>query len=240
MRRQAGVTLIEVLIAITLLSMIAAGMLYAMRIGLMAFEKTDTKLMDNRRVAGAQRLVEQELQGLMPVVAPCGGPGMKNAFFQGEQMTMRLVSTFSLQEAWRGMPQILELFVIPGDEGVGVRLVVNEIPYTGPVNAALLCPGMTQDPQTGAPVPRFLPVRPSPRSFVLADKLAYCRFVYLVPRVAPDAPEIWTPHWTNTGWPLAVRIEMAPIESDAGRLQPIAVVAPITIRRSLEIPYADN
>ena len=45
--------------------------------------------MDNRRVAGAQRILEQELEGLVPVVAPCGS-GLRAAgrtdtqFFQGE------------------------------------------------------------------------------------------------------------------------------------------------------------
>ena len=127
-RRQAGLTLVEVLIAITLLSLLTTGMLFAMRVGLLAFSKTDGKLMENRRVAGAQRVVEQELAGLMPVIAPCGAPGARAAFFQGEGDVLRLVSTFSLQQAWRGPAQILELFVIPGEEGRGVRLVVNEIP----------------------------------------------------------------------------------------------------------------
>ena len=58
---------------------------------------------------------EQQLEGLMPVVATCGtgpvGGGAKMAFFQGEPQVMRLVSTFSLQQAWRGQPQILEIFV---------------------------------------------------------------------------------------------------------------------------------
>lgn len=239
-RGQAGVTLIEVLIAITLLSLLAAGMMYAMRVGLMAYTKTDAKLMDNRRVAGAQRVVEQEIEGLMPVVAPCGSPGAKIAFFEGEQQTMRLVSTFSLQQAWRGQPQILELFVIPGENGEGFRLVVNEIPYTGPVGVGQLCPGMMPDPQAGTNVPVFLPVVAGPNSFVLADKLLYCRFAFLAPAPTPNLPEVWIPHWNRAGWPLAVRIEMAPFEPDPSRLQPIAVVAPIFIRRTLEGPYVDN
>jgi hypothetical protein len=73
--------------------------------------------MDNRRVAGAQRILEQQLEGMMPVVAPCGaGPqgGGTNAASSGRAATMRLVSTFSLQQAWRGQPQILEVFLIPG------------------------------------------------------------------------------------------------------------------------------
>ena len=42
MRRESGTTLIEVLIAVTLLSLLSVGMLTAMRVGFMAFSKTNT------------------------------------------------------------------------------------------------------------------------------------------------------------------------------------------------------
>ena len=88
--------------------------------------------MANRRVAGAQRILESEIEGLVPVLAPCGagddGGGARMPFFQGDPQAMRLVSTFSLQEGWRGQAQILEIFIISGENG-GLRLMVNEIPY---------------------------------------------------------------------------------------------------------------
>ena len=236
---QAGVTLIEVLIAITLLSMLSVGMMVAMQIGLSAFAKTDRRLMDNRRVSGAQRVLEQELEGMMPVVAPCGASGTKIGFFQGEPQTMRLVSTFSLQQAWRGQPQILELFVIPGEDGRGVRLVVNEVVFPGPLGAGQLCLGMSPDPLTGINVPRFGPAIPGPNSFVLADKLAYCHFAFLSPAPQPQLPPLWTENWSRAGWPQAVRIDMAPLDPDPSRLRPISVVAPIYVHRSPEIPYGD-
>jgi len=237
---QHGVTLIEVLVAITLLSMLSAGIMVAMQIGLATFAKTDRKLMDNRRVSGAQRLLEQELEGLMPVVAPCGGPaGTKVGFFQGEPQVIRLVSSFSLQQAWRGQPQVLELFVIPGENGRGVRLVVNEIPYAGPLAAGMLCVGMGPDLLTGANVLHFAPVVPSPASFVLADKLAYCHFAFLTPNQQPQLPPVWMEAWTKPGWPSAIRIDMAPFEPDPSRLQPISVVAPVYVHRAPEIPYVD-
>ncbi len=238
-KSQAGVTLIEVVVAVTLLSLLSTGMLVALRIGLNSFSKVDTKLMDNRRVAGAQRIVEQELEGLMPVVSPCGKTPVRMAFFQGEPQTMRLVSTFSLQQAWRGRPQVLEIFVIPG-ESRGVRLVVNEIPYTGPENVGTLCLGITPDPETGVPSARFAPVAPTPRSFVLADQLAYCRFRYFTQLPDPKLPPVWRERWARPGWPLAVAIDMAPIERDASRLQPISVVAPLHVFRSPEINYDDR
>ena len=231
-RSTAGVTLMELLIAVVLLSLLSVGLMFALRIGLTAYSKTQTRLMDNRRVAGAQRILEQELEGLVPVVAKCGGGmeggGTPAAFFQGEPETMRLVSTFSLQGAWRGQPQILEIFVIPGSAG-GVRLVVNEIPYQGPLAAGKLCLGPH----------KFFGASAGPTSFVLADKLAFCRFTYLEQPPDVNAPSQWVPRFAGEDWPRAVRIDMAPIEPDASRLQPITAVAPIHIFRRLEIPYAD-
>lgn len=251
MRRtnQAGVTLIEVLIAVTLLSLLSVAMLFAMRIGLNTFSKTNAKLMEDRRVDGAQRILTQEIEGLTPISVPCAGasltpdaqtgPAQTIGFFQGAPQTMRLVSTFSLQLAWRGMPQILELSVIPGEEGRGVRLVVNEIPYTGPPSAGRFCLGFAPDPLTGAMTPQFAPVLPGPQSFVLADQLAFCRFFYLSPGPQPGLPLVWTPGWTSQGWPRGVRIEMAPIQPDGTRLQPFTVTAPVRLRRTPGVPYAD-
>jgi general secretion pathway protein J len=233
---ERGVTLLELLIAVTLLSLLSVAMFTAMRIGLSAFTKADDKLMMNRRVAGAQRILHSELEGIVPAMALCGvGPenngGTRFTFFQGEPAALRLVSTFSLQEGWRGRPQILEIFVIPGEER-GVRLVVNEIPYSGSLGAGRLC-GVREG------LPQFLPVRAGPQSFVLADKLAFCRFSYLGPAPDVNQPDIWTPIWKRTVLPMAVRIEMAPLEADASQVQPTSLTAPIYLHRNPEIPYAD-
>ena len=232
-RREAGVTLMELLIAVMLLSLLSVGLLYALRIGLNTYTKAQGKLMDNRRVAGAQRILEQELAGLVPVVADCGsgleGPGTKAQFFQGDPEVMRFVSAFSLQGAWRGRPQILEIFVIPGSDGAGVRLVVNEIPYLGPQSVARICMGQN----------RFVPVSAAPTSFVLADRLAFCRFTFLDQPVDLAMPLRWFPRFVGPTWPQAVRIEMAPLVPDPSRLQPASILAPIHVFRHPEIQYGD-
>jgi len=244
--RQAGVTLIEVLIAVTLLSLLSLAMLFAMRVGFSAYAKTNDKLMANRKVAGAQRILEDELEGLIPVMPPCAGLGQgvgapTFVLFQGEPHMMRLVSTYSLQQAWRGQPQLLELFIIPGDQGRGVRLVVNETPYS-PLLGGKVCTGIGSG-DTG-PVVLFTPVSAGPQSFVLADQLAFCRFSYLLPPKTPIPGQPPTPVWsasgTGRGWPQAIRIEMAPLEPDPSRLQPITVTAPIYLHRSPLITYVDK
>lgn len=242
-QRAAGVTLMEVLIAVTLLSLLTLGMAIAMRVGFNAYSKTDSRLMDNRRVAGAQRLLEQELQGMMPLVLPCmgagqGQQGQRFAVFQGGPQVIRLVSTFSLQQAWRGAPQILELFVIPGEKGNGVRLVVNETPYY-PAAAAQLCLGFSPSP-SGVGLTQYAAPQITGHTFVLADKLAFCRFSFLQhPMPNMLDPPVWLPDFEYQGWPRGVRVEMAPLEPDPARLQPIAVTVPLRVYRAPEIPYGD-
>jgi prepilin-type N-terminal cleavage/methylation domain-containing protein len=242
--RERGVTLLELLIAVTLLSLLSVAMFEAMRIGLGAFEKADDRLMFNRRAAGSQTILQNQLEGLMPAMALCGpisapAPGSPGTttrlpFFEGKADTMRFVSTYSLQQAWRGRPQILEMLVIPGEKS-GVRLIVNEIPYGGPWSTGQLCKvGGTN------PLPQFLPVAAGPASFVLADNLSYCRFSYLRPAAALGQPDVWSPAWPFLTWPMAVRVEMAPLQADPSRIQPITVTAPIQVHRSPDIPYVDQ
>ena len=243
--RRAGVTMIEMVVAITLLSLLVLGMAIAIRVGIQAFTKTDAKLMDIRKIAGAQNILHQELEGLIPVLAMCGDntpdSGFKAAFFQGESASLRMVSGFSLQQGWRGQPQILELFVIPSDQGEGVRLVVNESLYTGYRGAAHFCTGVTYDATANAPLAHFIPVVAGPKSFVLADQLAYCRFSYFFPGSQyPTVPPAWVTQWSAKGWPEAIRIEMAPSHPDPSRVQPITITAPIYIRRDPEKKYEDT
>ncbi len=241
MKRQSGLTLIEVLIAISLLALLSVGILTAMRIGLSATGKVNTKLMQNRRVAGTQKGLEQQIAGFMPVIAllgntPNGSPATRMAFFQGEAQSMRFVSSYSLQAASRGVPQILEFQVIPGEHGDGVRLIVNEWPYSGPLSAGAFCLGRVPDPTRGVTVPRFRPIQSSPSSFVLADRLAYCRFAYLEPKPKP-AYEGWEANWIYERWPLGIRMEMASLDESPSGLHMVTITAPLRVNHQ---PYSDR
>ncbi len=239
---QAGLTLLEVVIAVTLVSNISTGILMAMRVALDALQKSNSKLMDNRRVSGAQRVLEQQIAGFMPVKTTCAGSldaaPADIVFFQGAPQSMRMVSTYSLQEAWRGRPLILEFQVVPGEEGRGVRLVVNEIRYTSSLEPGQLCVGMVPDPTLGVNVPRFRPIEVGAQSFVLGDKLAWCRFSYLEPAKAPKV-EHWRPDWVLARWPLAIRVEMTPLIDNPARLRPLTITAAVRFNRAPDITYID-
>jgi prepilin-type N-terminal cleavage/methylation domain-containing protein len=240
-RARAGVTLIELLIAVTLVSLLSAAMVLAIRAGLNALERTNAQLLANRRVLGAQRALDQQIAGLMPVTAVCGGAqaarGVQMIFFQGEAQSMRFVSSYSLEEAGRGYPRILEYAVIPGREA-GVRLIVNEHLYTGRQSLGMFCLGEGVDPITGARGLRFRPVEPNPRSFVLADRLAQCRFGYHVRKPRTGAGE-WLPAYSGPQPPTAIRIEMTPLEADASRVRMATVTAPVRVTRDAQVEYKD-
>ncbi len=240
--KRAGVTLLELLLAVSLLSLLSVGMLMAMRVGFTSMERANKKLMDNRRVVRAQRILEEQIAGFMPLVADClsgpEAPPVKMPFFQGEPQSMRFLSSYSLGEAARGYPRLLEFQVIPGEQNRGVRLVVNEHLYTGPRSAGAFCLGFGPDPLLGVLAPLYRPIDVGPRSFVLADRRAWCRFSFLE-LAAPPVFQRWRPRWILPRWPLAVRVEMAPLEEDAARLRPVTITAQIRVNRALDIQYGD-
>ena len=147
---------------------------------------------------------------------------------------MRFVSSYSLEEANRGYPRILEYQVIPGADGPGVRLIVNERLYAGPYSTGALCLG-PGGPGMGA---AFRPVETGPESFVLADKLAMCRFSYQRRGPEPDSRE-WVPVWSEPEFPLGIRVELTPLEKQAARVPLITITAPVRVNKLPGLIYVD-
>jgi general secretion pathway protein J len=241
---QSGVTLIEVLIAVTLLSLLSVGMLFAMRVGLSAMSRTNDRVASNRRALGVEKIISQQIAGFMPAAALClappDTPRARVPFFQGDPQSMRFVSTYSLQEASRGYPQILEFQVIPGENGQGLRLIVNEHLYTGPYATGNFCTGVIPDPDIGGRRILWRPVVAGTNSFVLADKLAACRFVYKEERASAQEPDLWRPQWFRDRTPAAVRIDLVPLEPDPARLQVPSFVAPFRVTKHVFAEITDD
>ena len=239
--RSAGVTLIEILIAVSLLSLLSVGILMAMRIGFNTMEKTDAHLIQNRRVTNARRIIESEINGFMFTRAewhPTPDTFAALPFVQWEPQSMRFVTAYSLQDAWRGRAQIAEFQVIPGDRNEGVRLIVNETPYTGRAQAGTSVVSVEPDPRTGWSRTHFTPILPGSQSFVLADRLAYCRFSYLEPIPAPPF-QIWRPDWEQARLPLGIRIEMAPLTNTRSELHVGTVTVIFPVNRNTGSEYVD-
>ena len=213
---RSGITLIEVLIAVSLLSLLALGALIAMRIGFNTMDKTDAHLEQNRRVANARKIIENEIAGFLYTTAEWRPQPLEIQvipFQQWEGQSMRFVTSYSLQDAWRGRPQIAALQVIPGDEGQGVRLIVNEIPYTGAAQAGEQVSGSSpiQIPEFRSPC--FAPVARRARP-LLCSRTVWRTAVFLILNRASEppyaclaagldpcaAPAAWGPHGNGAAW----------------------------------------
>jgi len=221
---QRGFTLIEMMIAITLVAALATGMMMAMRTSLLSLEKINGRLQFNRRVMGMQRVLTRQIGGVMPVVSNCGETSIP--IFLGGPDSLRLVSSYSMTEGARGYPQFDEFRVVKGEEGL--RLIVTEHLYSGPSSTQPYCGTALLAPPGGEPA-----------SLILADRLASCRFSYReqVPDQYPSAT--WLPVWDRNDLPAAVKIEMTPLDSSPSLLPVMSVTVPIHITRQVRSPYED-
>ena len=246
-RSERGVTLLELMIAITLLAGLSTGMLMAMRTSLLTYEKTAKRLESNRRFVKIQQMLFDQISAVMPVQGACLGDAGQTigvpSFLSGSEDMLRLVSSYSISEGSRGYPQIVEYHVIAEQRG-GVRLVATERPYTGPLSTTPYCGATLPSPasayefgaQSVAPAGAE-----SGGSYVLAEHLAYCRFSYHEPydqnRFIESA---WLPLWDKPLLPAGVRIEMRPTAPDAGGLSVLGVTVPIQVNRDPRVVYVDG
>ncbi len=239
--KRRGMTLIELLIAVSLVSMLSVGMLYSIRVGLGALEGTQRNITETRRVIGAQRILELQLGSFLPFRANCtvmgGAPGGARAMFTGEANVLRFVTGYSLEGGMRGTPQIVELWVAPGERGVGFRLLMNEIPWRGAVGAGPFC----GPPATPGPMPSmaFRMPQPMPSSFVLADRIGGAMFYYREWSKLADVSKPWMPRWMRDDvWPEAVRVEIMPMRGEPNRTSPVGVTARLGVTKPPGEPIA--
>jgi hypothetical protein len=220
-------TLIEILVAISLMGLLAVAMVTALTVGAGSWQDARSHLTLDRRIATANEILYAELEGLVPLGARAAAVP-RAAFFQGEPESMRFVSEYSLTAGRRGGLRIVELQI--GDASRGRRILLNELPYGGPGALGSMITGMESDPISGAPRLLFVPIVPRATSLIIADELESCRFSYLrLPRTRAE-PALWAPQWDDlTRFPGAIRVEMMPRQGQA-RLLPVSITAPVRAR----------
>jgi prepilin-type N-terminal cleavage/methylation domain-containing protein len=211
-RPEAGVTLIELLIAITLVAALSTGMLMAIRSSLITMERINGRLESNRRVLGLQQIVSRQIGGVIPLKGDCA--------FQGGAQSLRLVTTYSVDGGARGFPRVVA-FAIETDPEGGLRLVEHESPYEGGEGG---CSGSA----TTVPL-------------VLAGQLLAAEFSYRAPpRANSTAQGGWLGSWNQQGLPAAVRLQTAPVKAISSNLPSLTVNVAIHITRQPGVQYIDE
>lgn len=226
---QRGMTLIEILVAVTLMGLLAAAMVTALTVGAGSWQDARERLTLDRRIATANEILYSLFEVLVPVeVRAQGGAVPRAAFFQGEPQSMRFISAYSLTAGRRGGLRLIELQVT--DTERGLRMLLNELPYRGGGDLGGLIGGVEHDPISGGRRLVFAPIQAQAGSLIIADELESCRFSYLrLPRSRAGQSQ-WAPQWDElTRLPGAIRVEMTPRRPEA-RLLPVSVTAPVRAR----------
>jgi general secretion pathway protein J len=224
-------TLIEILVAVTLLGLLSIGLVTALQVAAGAWSSSRTARGQDRRIANANALLHAQFSGVTPVVPMILRPGIAvpaGPFFQGEPAAMRFVSSYSMTEGVRGGLQIIELQTSPGPEGT--RLILTQTPYQGPLSVGRFIVGV--EPLTEPLSFRllFTPLQPRAGSLIVADRLKAVGFSYLRGSRVPNEPDTWVTVWDQPRQlPQAIRVDMQPLE-DAGRLRPVAIVSEVRAR----------
>ena len=239
LRSRAGMTLIEVLIAVALMAMLSAGLVASLQIGATSWSITHDALMLDRRIATANALLRSLLVSVVPLnarISPSSElPSQQFLFFQGEPRSMRFVSSHSMFAGTRGGLQLTELRVATYQDGF--RLLLNQFDYRGPYALGQLVTGRVA--VDGAPGMRwiFQPISALPTTLVLADELHHCNFSYL-PKGRPNgSPAMWARVWHESNlFPVAVKVVLTPtVEPDRqARALPVSVTVPIFTQKVQE------
>ena len=225
----AGLTLIEILVAVTLLALLSAGIVGALSMSAGAWSQTRERLTLDRRIATANQLLYAQFAAITPVLMqPPRITGAPQApFFHGEPQQMRFVSSYSIETGARGGLSIVELNVQSAREGL--RLVLTQSPYRGPLSTGRFATGVDRGGPNGLRI-LFSPVRPRSDSLIVADQLEHCTFEYQrEPRSMADDAE-WLPFWGDPNQlPAGVRVHIKPAKSEP-RLQPVSITAELRAR----------
>lgn len=234
--RQRGVTLIELMIAVSLTAVITVGLLFALRTSVLAYEKTSDRLRSNREQISRNQILSSELSGAMPILASC--PGLAAVpFFTGTPATLRMISSYSIGEGFRGYPQILEFQVTRSPSG-GVRLTVTEHAYTGPASVNEFCGALSSSADA---VVDSGSSGTGPAPFVLADDLISCEFSYHEPTdMGAYKDTAWVPAWKGNRLPSGVKVEMRSRAGAGGGLPVVSVTAPVRTDRDVFRLYEDR
>ena len=226
-----GFTLLELLVSMTVVSLLMTTILFAWRITASAWQKAETHLRVSRTVLESDRLLMEQMSSLAPyqAIIETSGPEW---FFQGEPESLRFVSRYSLQgRASSGLYRVEYQIVEQGD---GTKqLLMNEIPIRSRQELGAAIAG--SQPTDEGRVLIFAPFANGSATRVLMGGLAECRFEYFEPAQG-STPGRWRERWIATTGKLPASIAIRVVNKDrSADLQPVSLVA--DIRNSVTTPY---
>ena len=116
-----GFTLVEMLLAMTLMSMLLALAYGGLRASTRATEKGQQILEDSSRIRMAHQFVRKQINQLLPLAFDQNEDGSERVVFLGDARGIRYVAPMPGYLGWGG-PQVQELYFEQGEEGLELVL----------------------------------------------------------------------------------------------------------------------
>jgi len=127
-RRGHGFTLVELLLALTLMSMLLALAYGGLRAATRATDRGQTILEDSSRIRMAHQFVRRQLSQASPLVFAVSEDGSERTVFLGEPDRIRFVAPMPGYLGFGG-PQVQELAIVRGEDSL--ELVLNHAVLQG-------------------------------------------------------------------------------------------------------------
>ena len=114
--RAQGFTLVELLLAMTLMSMLLALAYGGLRASTRAVDRGQTVLEDSGRIRMAHQFIRKQINQMIPLVFEENEDQSERSVFQGDSQKIRFVAPMPGYLGFGG-PQVQELAIVRGDEG---------------------------------------------------------------------------------------------------------------------------
>ena len=205
-RSVAGLTLVEVTVAIALLGLVAVAAVTATGAGVQAWlAARETTALDRRSHNWNDRL-HAAIAAMIPMAAfsgPSGNPG--RLFFQGTPEGMRFVTGHAPTSGGRGGVRLVE--IRSESRGGQTSLVLRDAPCPDAITLGALLEAPLRSSLGTQPNLALEPGTGRVWSGVVAEGLAECDFRYLAGPVRPGDSARWVSRWDDReAVPRAVRI----------------------------------
>lgn len=119
--RHTGFTLVEMLLAMTLMSMLLALAYGGLRASTRATEKGQQILEDSSRIRMTHQFVRKQINQLLPLAFDQNEDGSERTVFLGDTRGIRYVAPMPGYLGWGG-PQVQELYFEEGEDGLELVL----------------------------------------------------------------------------------------------------------------------
>lgn len=192
-RRTAGFTLMELLVALMLLGLISAMALGGVRLGARTWETVAEKTGDDSHIQIVRAFLERELAQAVPAFA-VGRSGESRLAYEGDRETLVFVAPVAPHFGLGGL-QRLELALVDGGMGEGKQLILKRRLFQ-------------RDDGTNPPAGEA----EEDETHLLLDGIAEAEFAFR--EGARDSPAFWSADWRDRdGLPAIVRLRVSFVDT---------------------------